>query len=45
MGTLLSVCGNIIPVMMFAMGYPSEKAKPNAWRFKRMPLENFVTEL
>ena len=36
---------NIIPVMMFAMGYPSEKAKPSAWRFKRMPLENFVTEL
>ena len=36
---------NIIPVMMFAMGYPSEKAKPNAWHFKRMPLENFVTEL
>jgi nitroreductase len=36
---------NIIPVMMFAMGYPSEKAKPNAWHFKRMPLEDFVTEL
>ncbi len=36
---------NIIPVMMFAMGYPSEKAKPNAWHFKRMPLDAFVTEL
>ena len=36
---------NIIPVMMFAMGYPSEKPKPNAWHFKRMPLEDFVTEL
>ena len=36
---------NIIPVMMFAMGYPSERSKPNAWHFKRMPLENFVTEL
>ena len=36
---------HIIPVMMFAMGYPSERAKPNAWHFKRMPLENFVTEL
>ena len=36
---------NIIPVMMFAMGYPSEKAKPNAWHFKRMPMEEFVTEL
>ena len=36
---------NIIPVMMFAMGYPSERSKPNAWHFKRMPLEDFVTEL
>lgn len=36
---------NIIPVMMFAMGYPNERAKPNAWHFKRMPLEDFVTEL
>lgn len=36
---------NIIPVMMFAMGYPSDRAKPNAWHFKRMPLENFVKEL
>ena len=36
---------NHIPVMMFAMGYPSEKSKPNAWHFKRMPLDAFVTEL
>ena len=36
---------NIIPVMMFAMGYPNEKAKPNAWHFRRMPIEDFVTEL
>lgn len=36
---------NIIPVMMFAMGYPSDRAKPNAWHYKRMPPENFVTEL
>ena len=36
---------HIIPVMMFAMGYPSDRAKPNAWHDKRMPLENFVTEL
>ncbi len=36
---------NIIPVMMFAMGYPSSQARPNAWHFKRMPLENFVKEL
>ena len=31
--------------MMFAMGYPNEKARPNAWHFKRMPIEDFVTEL
>ena len=36
---------NIIPVMMFAMGYPAAHAKPNAWHHKRMPLEAFVTEL
>ena len=36
---------NIIPVMMFAMGYPSAQARPNGWHFKRMPLNNFVTEL
>ena len=36
---------NIIPVMMFAMGYPSEKSQPNTWLFKRMPLDAFVTEL
>ena len=31
--------------MMFAMGYPNERSKPNGWHFKRMPLEAFVTEL
>ncbi len=36
---------NIIPVMMFAMGYPSERSRPNAWHFRRKPLEEFVTEL
>ena len=36
---------NIIPVMMFAMGYSSETSKPNPWHFKRNPLEHFVTEL
>ena len=36
---------NIIPVMMFSMGYPAEGARPNAWHFKRMPTEHFVTEL
>lgn len=36
---------NIIPVMMFAMGYPSKKARPNALYFRRNPIEDFVTEL
>ena len=36
---------NHIPVMMFAMGYPSERSKPHAWHFKRRPLDEFVTEL
>ena len=36
---------HIIPVMMFAMGYPNDRAKPNAWHFKRSPIESFVTEL
>ena len=30
--------------MMFAMGYPSENARPNAWHFKRMPPENSEKE-
>ena len=37
--------GNIIPVMMFSMGYPAGNSKPNAWHFRRMPLESIVTEL
>ncbi|MBR3196792.1 MAG: nitroreductase family protein [Clostridia bacterium] len=36
---------NMIPVMMFAMGYPNERSRPNAWHFRRIPLEAFVTEL
>lgn len=36
---------NVVPVMMFAMGYPAGDSKPHAWHFKRMPLESFVTEL
>ncbi len=36
---------NIIPVMMFAMGYPSERSRPNAWHFRRKPIEELVTEL
>ncbi len=34
-----------IPVMMLALGYPNDKAKPNGWHFKRKPIEDFVTEL
>lgn len=36
---------NMIPVMMFAMGYPNERAKANAWHYKRKPIEEYVTEL
>ncbi len=36
---------NMIPVMMFAMGYPNERAKANAWHYKRKPIEDFMTEL
>ena len=36
---------NMIPVMMFAMGYPSEKSHPSALHFDRMPMERFVREL
>ena len=36
---------NIIPVMMFAMGYPAENSKPNALHFQRRELSELVTEL
>lgn len=36
---------HMIPVMMLGLGYPNEKAKPNAWHFLRRPLETFVEEL
>ena len=36
---------NIIPVMMFAMGYPSEKSKPHPFHFQRKPIEKTVTIL
>jgi nitroreductase len=36
---------NIIPVMMLGLGYPAEGAAPNAWHFKRMPIEEMATEL
>lgn len=32
---------NIIPVMMLVLGYPNEKAKANAWHFKRNPIGGF----
>ena len=35
----------IVPVMMFAMGYPSDQSKPHAWHFKRQPMEDMVTEV
>ena len=36
---------NIIPVMMFAMGYPSDKTKPSSWHFMRKPIEETVMVL
>ncbi len=36
---------NIIPVMMLALGYPSERSQANPWHYRRMPIEDFVTEL
>lgn len=35
----------MIPVLMLGMGYPNEKAKANAWHYKRKPVEEFCTEL
>ena len=36
---------NMIPVMMLGLGYPNERAKANAWHFRRKPIEEFVSEL
>ena len=36
---------NIVPVMMFAFGYPSDKTKPSPWHFQRKPIEEIVTVL
>lgn len=36
---------NIIPVMMLGLGYPNEHSKPNAWHYRRMPINDFVKEL
>ena len=35
----------MIPVMMLGLGYPNERAKANAWHYKRKPMEEFVEEL
>ena len=34
---------NIVPVMMFAMGYPSGESKPSSWHYMRQPVEETVT--
>ena len=34
-----------VPVMMLAMGYPRDDAKPSAWHFMRNPISDFVTDL
>ena len=36
---------NIVPVMMFAMGYPSDRSKPHPWHSIRFPLEQIAAEL
>ena len=36
---------NHIPVMMFAMGYPSDKTKPSPWHFQRKSIEETVVKL
>ncbi len=35
---------NMIPVMMLGLGYPNERAKANAWHYRRKPIDEFVTE-
>ena len=35
----------IVPGMMLALGYPSEKSKPSDWHFRRKPMEDFIVEL
>jgi len=36
---------NIVPGMMLALGYPSEKSKPSDWHFKRKSIKEIVVEL
>ena len=35
----------VVPVMILGLGYPNERAKANAWHYKRKPMESFVSEL
>ena len=36
---------NHVPVMMFAMGYPSVDSKPSPWHFLRKPVDKTVKVL
>lgn len=36
---------NIIPVMMLALGYPSDRSRPSRLHGDRKPIEDFITEL
>ncbi len=36
---------NIVPGMMLALGYPSEKSKPSDWHFKRKSIKEMAVEL
>ncbi len=36
---------NIVPCMMLALGYPSEKSKPSDWHYKRKEMKDMVIEL
>jgi nitroreductase len=36
---------HMIPVMLLGLGYPKEKARANAWHYRRKPIEEFVDEL
>ncbi len=36
---------NIVPVMLFALGYPSEESKAHPWHIERMPAAEMTTEL
>ncbi len=42
---VLGLPENHIPVMMSAMGYPSEDSRPGPWHFQRKPLDETVFTL